>query len=256
MSEMTISSLKTLFRFPFQGPDWRNRFIVGSVLSFAGCIIPIVPSIFVAGYLLQVMRRAIQAEELSLPAWEEWGRLGVDGLRALVVSLVYFLPGLIVFIGGLALYFAASFSLPFTMNAADETSALAPLLLLLATMAIMFLSMFIGSILILAGAFPWPMATAHFVAQDRVAAAFRVREWWPLLTRNRLGYFIAWVVTLGLAGVLYLGTMLAYYSLVGCFLIPFLAAPLGFYLALVGVALFGAIYRESLVIQSAGVSLE
>lgn len=249
MSEITISSLKTLFRFPFQGPDWRNRFIVGSVLSFAGCIIPIVPSIFVAGYLLQVMRRAIQGEELTLPAWEDWSRLGVDGLRALLVSLAYFLPGLIVFIGGLVLYFAASFSLPFFMNAADETSALAPLLLLLATMAIMFLSMFIGSILLLAGAIPWPMATAHFVAQDRVAAAFRVREWWPLLTRNGLGYFIAWVVTLGLAGVLYLGAMLAYYSLIGCFLIPFLAAPLGFYLALVGVALFGATYRESLDIQ-------
>lgn len=250
MSEMTSSSLKTLFRFPFQGPDWRNRFIIGSVLSFAGCIIPMVPSIFVAGYLLQVMRQAIQGEELRLPAWEDWGRLGVDGLRALVVSLVCFLPGLIVFIGGLALYFAASFSLPFFMNAADETSALAPLLL--ATMAIMFLSMFIGSILILAGAIPWPMATAHFVAQDRVAAAFRLREWWPLLTRNGLGYFIAWVVTLGLAGVLYLATMLAYYSLIGCFLIPFLAAPLGFYLALVGVALFGTTYRESVAIWLSG----
>lgn len=259
MSEVTtITSLKALFRFPFQSQDWRTRFIVGTLLNFAGFVIPIVPSILVGGYILRVMRRAIQGEKLSLPAWEDWGRLGVDGLRMMVVSLVFFLPGMVVFFGGMALYFGSSFSLSLLMSTANESSelALGVPLMLLASMAIMFLSMLIGSVLFLLGAIPLPMATAHFVDRDKVVAAFRVREWWPLLRSNKLGYFIAWVVMTGLMGVLSFVIMIAYYSVVLCFLIPFLGAPIGFYLALVGAALFGETYRESIAIQSAGVPLE
>ncbi len=251
--EIAVTSLKALFRFPFQGSDWRNRFLVGAALMFASFVIPIVPLPFVYGYVVRVMQQAIQGQELSLPAWDDWGRLAVDGLRVMLVGLVYFLPGMLVSFGGMAVYFGSSFALPVMMAGASESSELllgVPLLIL-ASMAIMFVSMFIGSLLFFLGAVPLPVATAHFVAQDKVAVAFRVREWWPLLSRNKLGWFIAWVIMMGLVGVLYLVTMMAYYTVVLCFLIPLLAAPIGFYLALMGAALFGGTYRESVAIQSA-----
>ncbi len=255
MSEATtpITSLKKLFRFPFQGPDWQNRFIIGAALTFAGFFIPIVPGIFVSGYILQVMRQAIKGEDLTLPAWDDWGRLGLDGLRLMLVSLVYLLPGAIVFYGGMALYFVSSFVLPVLMSAAEEGSGVAFVLplLFLASMAIMFLSMFVGSILFLLGIIPLPVAAAHFAEQDEVAAAFRLREWWPLLRVNKLGYFIAWVLVAGLAAILYLAFMLAYYTVALCCCIPFLGAPLGFYLSLVGAVLFGQTYQESKAILSA-----
>jgi hypothetical protein len=75
--------------------------------------------------------------------------------------------------------------------------------------------------------------------------AFAVRQWWRILKADRLGYFIAWVIVAGLMGVLYLGVMLGYYTLVLCFLIPFVVAPVGLYVALVGAALFGGTYREN-----------
>jgi len=54
-----ITMLKAVFRFPFQG-KWRDRFLVGTALTFAGFVIPIVPLIFVYGYALQIMRQAIE----------------------------------------------------------------------------------------------------------------------------------------------------------------------------------------------------
>ena len=248
----TLTLLKTLFEFPFQGPKWQSRFVVGSVLILAGFLIPIVPGIFVYGYVLRVMRQALEGEDLTLPAWEDWGGLAMDGLRGMVVSLVYFLPGMAFSFGGMALYFASSFSFPLLMNSANGESeaALALPLLFLVSMVVMFLSMAIGLVLSLLGALPLPVATAHFVLRDKVRAAFCVREWWPLLRANKLGYFIAWVIVTGLGGILYLALIMIYYTFVLCCFIPFLAAPFGFYVSLVGAALFGQTYRESVAILS------
>lgn len=242
--EVTISSLKTLFRFPFSGPKWRNQFLIGSGLLLASNIIPIIPALFVYGYGVQIMRRAIQGEELSLPAWDEWGKLALDGLRLLAISVVYMLPGILVGMAGFVAYLFSFLSIPLFAGAQGGNSGGAVLVTLVA-MGILFLATFISMLLVGLGAIPWPLATAHFVAQGKVGAAFRVREWWPLLKRDKLGYFVAWVVMAGLVGVFYMAIIMAYYTLVLCALIPFLAAPIGFYLMVVGAALFGQFYREN-----------
>jgi hypothetical protein len=250
-----ITPLKDLFKFPFQGAKWRNNFIIGSVLMFAGSIVPIIPLVFVSGYTVQVMRRAIRGDDLELFDWDDWGKLGIDGLRLMLVWLVYLLPGIVVSVGGFFLYFVVSFASPFLAIAAEEGSeALVGLLVMgsvFGSLAVLMLSMFIGSILILLGIIPLPAATANFIAKDEVGAAFRVREWWPVLRTNKLGYFVAWVVILGLLAVIYTITMIAYYSCVLCCFIPVIAAPLSFYLSLIGAALFGQVYRESKVMLAA-----
>jgi hypothetical protein len=241
----TMTSLREVFAFPFRGPGWRNRFIIGSVLVIGSFLIPIVPLIFVYGYALAVMRQAIDREAqeaLALPRWDDWGKLASDGLRTMVVGLVYLLPGLLVTFGGLALYFVTTLAAPFALESGDET--LWPLLFF-GSLAIMFISMFLGTVLTVLGAIPLPMATAHFAAEDDLSAAFRVRQWWDLLRANPLGTFIAWVVMAGLMAILYLVLTLIYYTLVLCCAIPFLAGPIGFYLLLVSAGLFGRTYRES-----------
>lgn len=75
--------------------------------------------------------------------------------------------------------------------------------------------------------------------------AFRFGEWWPLLRASKLGFFIAWVVVLGLITLLYLVFTLSYYTLILLCFLPVLVAPLSFYLMLVASALFGQTYRES-----------
>lgn len=251
MSEATTTtSLKAIFRFPFQSPKWQSHFIIGTALIWAGFLIPIVPGIFVYGYILRVMRRALDEDDLVLPAWDDWGRLALDGLRGTVINLVYILPAMIVYFGGITFYFIGNFSLPLLMSAANEGGDVAAglPLLILGNMAIMFLSMFIGSVLGLLGIIPLPMATAHFVTNDKLTAAFRVREWWSLLRVDRLGYFICWVMVAGLMGIMYFTFMIAYYSIILCCFTPILLAPIGFYVSLVGAALFGHIYRDSTAI--------
>jgi hypothetical protein len=247
----TIPSLKSVFQFPFREPDWQNRFIIGSALIFASFIIPIVPLVFVCGYLVQVTRLAIEEEKLTLPTWDDWGTLGIDGLRMMVVGLAYSLPGLAIFLGGMGLYFITSFAIPLTaIEGGRDIETLIPLMMF-GSMAIMFLSMFVGTLAMILGTIPLPMATAHFVAQDELSAAFRLREWWPLLRVNKMGYFVAWVVVAGLMAIVYLVFMLAYYSVVLCCFTPILIAPIGFYLYLVGAGLFGLIYQESKQILAA-----
>jgi hypothetical protein len=245
--ELSITSLKKLFRFPFQAPQWQGRFLVGSALVLAGSIVPIVPLIFVAGYVLQVMRQALDGQEPELPAWDDWGKLTRDGLSVLAINLVYLAPALIVFLVGMGLYFAGSLYLPFTVTTgSSEADAVgAFLLLIFGSMAILFLSLALGTLLSILGAIALPMATAHFAAQGHLKAAFRVRHWWRVLKADRLGYLIAWVIVAGLMAVLYVGVILGYYTLVLCFLVPILVAPIGFYVSLVGAALFGQTYRDS-----------
>ncbi len=89
------------------------------------------------------------------------------------------------------------------------------------------------------------MATAHAIKHDKLSAAFRVREWWALLRVNALGYFITWVIVTGLLGILYFVSMLLYSTILLCLFIPLIIAPGSFYVGLVGAALFGQTYRES-----------
>ena len=246
----TTTSLKAVFGFPFEGRDSRNRFIIGSALTLAGFIVPIIPGIFVYGYILRAMRQVLDGEELSLPAWTDWGQLFVDGLRGIVVSLVYLLPGIIVMVAGMTAYFISIFALPFMTNSAGGDAWAG--LLILGSMAVMFLTMAIGSLLMLLGAIPLPMATAHFVAEDKVAAGFHLRAWWAILRANKMGYFIDWVIIIGLSGIAYMLMMVAYYSMILCILVPFLSAPVVFYVMLVGAALFSQTYRDGAAAMEAG----
>lgn len=244
---ITTRSLKDILLFPFREPDWRGRFLIGAALVLAGMIIPVLPLIFVCGYALHIMRRVALGEDPTLPPWDEWGKFALDGLRAMVVALIYLLPGILVLTGGMTLYFVSSVSMP-AMYENDIVAAGPDSVwpwVFLGGMAIMFLSMFLGTALLAVGAVPLPMALAHLAVRDRFSAAFHPREWWPRVRANAGGYFVAWVVGVGLAALLYIANMLVSYSVVLCCLSPLLSAAGGFYLSLVGAALFGQFYRDN-----------
>ena len=251
--ELSLSSVKEVFRFPFRDQNWRNAFLIGSLLAFAGLGLSfapplnLVPFLFVMGYAYRVQRRAAGSGELVLPAWDDWGGLAVDGLKGWLVSLVYTLPGLVCAFGGMILYYGMTFLIWIPMVFMEDSggAALVMLLLLFGSMALMFLAMFLSWGLMMLGMIPLPMATAHFLARDELSAAFRLREIWSLIKANKLGYFVAFVIVYGLFMMLYIAFILLYSSMVLCALLPFLAAPAYFYLSLVNAAVFGLTYRES-----------
>ncbi|HJW91626.1 MAG TPA: DUF4013 domain-containing protein [Anaerolineales bacterium] len=243
MDEETVfNRLRQVYRFPFQSPDWGQRYLIGTGLLFVSFLIPILPAIFVAGYFMRLMRNTIRGEELALPEWQEWGGLAVDGLRYLVICLVYLLPGIVVFFVGMGAYFFSFIGGAMSAQANDPSSGA----FVLVSMLILFGSMAIAMLLFLLGAIPLPMALAHSAGKESLGAAFRIGEWWPLLRANKLEYFIAWVNIAGLTAILYTVVILAYYSLILICLVPPLSAFIGYYLGLVFAGLFGRIYRESL----------
>jgi hypothetical protein len=103
----------------------------------------------------------------------------------------------------------------------------------------------LGLTLIIAGTAVLPAATAHFVATGHLVAAFRVREWWPLMRKNKLGYMSAWVIAFVLAVAVTIALNLSYYALVLCCLVPIVGSPLSFYTMLISAALFGETYGDS-----------
>jgi hypothetical protein len=249
----SISSLKAVFRFPGVGPDARSRFILGCVLVLAGFIIPIIPGLIVAGYALRIMRQAINGEELHLPAWDQWSKLIMDGLRWTIISIVYFLPGFIAVIVGFSAYIGGIMA---SVAQSSSGSSDAGVLAMFAGMGVYFIALAVGALLFMLAAIPLPIASAHFVAKDNIGAAFCVREWWPLLKVNKLGYFVAWVVIIGLYSVMSMASMVLMYSLVLCIAVPFALAPAGLYLSVISAALFGQTYRDSQEVLAPATKLE
>lgn len=246
MSEITTTRLKDIFRFPFHGPDWQKRFLIGIGLMLANFLVPILPSLFVVGYTLRVMRQAAEGKEPALPEWDDWGQLALDGLQVMLVRIAYLLPGMLILFAGMGAYFMGSMILPLlmaTMEEGGQFMVVFPLLLFF-LMGVMFLSMAAGWLLMILGAVPLPTVIAHFAVKKEFGAAFQIREWWPILRRNWMGYFVAWVVMAGLFTVIYIAIILAYYTMVLCFLVPLIALPAGFYMLLVGAAIFGQTYGE------------
>jgi hypothetical protein len=111
-------------------------------------------------------------------------------------------------------------------------------------MGAMFVAGAAGAFLLVLGTIPLPASMAHFVAKDRFSAAFEAREWWPILSANRLGYFIPFVIVAGILGIGYYAFTVLYSTLIlSCpgFLIMI---PFGFYAMLLAASLFGESYRE------------
>ncbi|MDS0258077.1 DUF4013 domain-containing protein [Haloarcula sp. S1CR25-12] len=79
-----------------QGESWIGRMLIGGLLVFFAFFI--IPIFFFQGYLLRVLGSSVRGDP-EPPAWEDWGGLFVDGLKATVVAFVYALVPTIVFLG-------------------------------------------------------------------------------------------------------------------------------------------------------------
>jgi hypothetical protein len=248
MESFTIA-LKSWLRFPFRHPEWKNRFLIGSLLTLANYVVPLIPGLFVSGYMLRVMRQTIEGQEPTLPEWDDWGRMATDGLQVWAISLIYMLPGIAVMVGGWLLYMGLTMVFPFLLLGIEEADfAFFFPVILMGSMAVMFISMFVGMLLYVVGILPLPMVVSHFVARNDFGVAFRVREWWALIRSNPLGYLVGWVISMGLFSIFYLVIISLYYSICLLPLAILLVAPPVFYVGLLGFALFGQIYRESVTL--------
>jgi hypothetical protein len=103
-----VIALGDSFGFVTRGPGWVARFALGSAIAL-GALLTLVAVVgllgwcVLAGYYLEVTRRAYVADEVELPEWNQLGSYCVRGLALNAGLLVWALPLLIVasVLGGL-----------------------------------------------------------------------------------------------------------------------------------------------------------
>jgi hypothetical protein len=235
-AQATIDQIQYIFTFPFKDEKWGTKFLIAFLFYIGSFVIPIIPLIFVLGYVARIIENVIKENDFSLPEWDDWGDLTIKGLKVIGVSLVAAIP-LVIFYGcGLFSTF-----LPMVALSGDNEGLFASMF-----MMSMFGSMCLfglGTIVWLVLSLFLPPAISHMIAEDSFGAAFHISAWWRNFKANLGGYLIAYVILIGVLGLMYLGFVLMYMTIVLCWLIPFLLSAFAVYAGFVSAALFGQAYR-------------
>ena len=238
MSQSASSDdLKELFVYPFQDPEWQNKFLIGSLVVFAGFIIPIIPFIPVYGYMAAIMREAITTNRVILPRWDDWGKLFSDGLKLFGAIFILMLPLMLLFICGFGAFFGLV-GLSAEANGGDP-SPVGPMLGMIIWFSTVGLMMLLG----IALGILMPVIMAHVVATDSMGAAFRVKAWWAIFRANLSGFLIAYLVFMALSLALSFAVSLLYFTIILCCIVPFVMAPVTLYLMIIQGAIFGQAYH-------------
>jgi hypothetical protein len=235
--------MKDLFVFPFRDPNWKNKLLIGSGISFLGMFIPLIPWMFVAGYGARLLRAgAANTDAERLPEWDHWGDLLMDGLRQTGVGLLASLPTMVLMGGGWLFYMIGVIR----MTAAGENPGAGESLFMLASVMVMFFAMGLGMLFGLVTALFSPAAMAHVAVQRRFAALFDFQGWVKVLRANLGGFVTALLVFITVYTVIMFGWQVLYFTVILCFLAPLLLMPAAFYTALVFYRLVGQAYGEGL----------
>ena len=243
METPSMANFKNLLVYPFKDKDSSNKIIFGSLLIFASLIIPVLPLLFVLGYIMHIVKRIIDGDgQLGLPKWAEWSEYLKDGLKWFVVLLLYSVPVIILFFVGYFVYFLSFISL-----AAFEESANPSLWVIILPffgMAILFLTIFVAIVLAMIEFIVLPAGFMHVVHTQKISSAFMFKEWLPILKKNFLGFMVAIIFSFGFYYFMLMAFSALYMSVVFCFVIPFTLAPLTFLMWLWTIPLFAQAYKD------------
>jgi hypothetical protein len=245
----TSTDLKEMLTFPFQDPNWKNKFLIGSLITLIGFVIPIVPFLLIYGYMMQIMRHIIvEQDKPFLPEWDDWEKLLLDGLKLFGLVFVFMLPLMILFFVGTSFFFVpVAAGIPLMEGLEEGGDGAAGIILGIVTVISILGAMVLiglGTILAMAVGVVMPAAIGHIVATDEFGAAFRLREWWSIFRANLAGFLLAYVIVMVVSIVLSSVLIVIYVTLILCCLIPIIIGPITMYLLAIYGALFGQAYRD------------
>lgn len=213
--------LEDALKYPFRGEESTKRLVIGGALPFLSAAIymvgalltlivvgflvmpfALVPRVLLWGYAAVVVAAVLAGHE-EPPEFSDWKRIGIDGLRAAAVALVYSIPLLVLAFGVMGV---ASVTAPM----AEQSPAAGPG----ATMGVVwgFFGLLVG-IYALGLYYVLPAAIVNFVHEDDIAAAFHLRTVKDIVVST--DYLVAWLLG---AIILLVGGIIAlplYFVLVG-----------------------------------------
>jgi hypothetical protein len=161
------------FTFAFDDPDWLKKLGIAGLLM----IIPILGTLAVAGWALEVTRRLIHHETPLLPDWNNFGDFLMKGLMVWVIGFVYALP--IILLSGCI---QAVVALIQNNGGGDSMTTVAGIL----SLCVGLISFVFGLLI----AFVVPAAYANYAATGQLGAAFRFGEVFGLVRAAPSAYLM------------------------------------------------------------------
>ncbi len=224
--------------FPFQDEAWVKKMAIASLLIFVS-FIPIIPMVFLLGYLAEIIRRiAVNGEPPSLPEWDDLSVYFQDGFRLFGAGTLYLIPSTLLLIIGYVCMF-----IPIVIMEAGRLSDGEGMILMIAGYLAGFGLMGIGAVLAMVTGVVLPVAGSHIVVKEDFSAAFKFGEIWDIFKANWSGFLVAFLIIIGGFVVLSYGSYLLVVTVILCCLYPFVLSLMFTYLALVGSALVADAYR-------------
>jgi len=217
-------------RFPLAGDEGVKSVIIGGVLLFLSFLfIPVLP---VYGYFVRAAKAGYEKTD-EAPAFEEWGDLLVDGVKVLVVGIVYFLIPTIVLVAGFVVTgLGAVASDPGAPPSAVASGiGLVGGLLFLVTVLLYLVALYV-----------YPAAIVSLSREGEIAAAFDFST--VLSAAFSADYFVAGVLAILLSLVVGVLTFVLAFLTLGLFLL--LGVFVQFYVQVAFFYLFGRGYAKAL----------
>lgn len=162
--------------YPRSGTDAAKTILIGGILTVFGVLL--VPLLLVGGYSVRVVRSVLAGEERP-PAFEAWGELFVDGVKAVAVFVAYVALPTVVLVATVILT-----ALTFDAGLGGRLVAGGLALVGLSVAGVLYLAC-------------WYVGTAGFVnfaKTGELGAAFAVGDLRPVLTSG--AYATAWLLAL------------------------------------------------------------
>jgi hypothetical protein len=172
------------FTFVFDDEQWITKILIAAAIMLLGILfswvllIPLILAMaMLGGYSVEITRRVIQGNPNALPEWDDWGKLMTDGLKVVVIGIVYALPVIILSI-------CLGIPIGVLSENAEELSTVFGLLL----SCLNFLWAIVMSIVL-------PAAIAFYAVHDELSAAFRFGEIFAFVRDNIVPYLITFVMS-------------------------------------------------------------
>lgn len=167
----------------YPSSDWKKVVILGIFFILTLIIIGI---FFIAGYFLRIVKSTIAGYD-ELPEFDEWGTMFIDGLKVVVVGIVYMIiPLIVIFIG-----IFASLSTIGSVGTLTNPAALLGF----------GLTSLVGFILVLIFGLIAYMGIANMALYDEIGAAFRFSEIFDRISSIGWGKYILWYIVMIIIGI-------------------------------------------------------
>ncbi|MCJ7624235.1 MAG: DUF4013 domain-containing protein [Anaerolineaceae bacterium] len=164
------------FTFAFKDADWIKKIGLVALVS----LIPVIGQLLILGFALEIMKRVINNDPVTLPELDFGGFLG-KGFQALIIGFVYGIPLFIIII--------PTQILPFLVDTLDAD------LFGYLTIGVSCLCGGLAFIYAIVMGLMLPAAYGNFIKEGSLGAAFRIGEVFGLVKAAPVAFLIAIVGT-------------------------------------------------------------